>query len=348
MPLRTSDFDYELPPSRIAQTPIEPRDAARLLIVHRQTGELEHRVFADLPAFVRAGDVLVGNDSRVLPARLVGHKTTGGKVEVLLLKPLSATLWEALVRGKRLRPGTVIECVARSAPQSASLTATVTALHPDGTRTLEFNRPPLAELEQFGEIPLPPYIHTPLRDRERYQTVYARVQGSAAAPTAGLHFTPHLLAQLGQMGVGFEFVTLHIGLDTFRPIQVEALDEHHMHREWAVLDAGSAQRIRAPRAAGGRCIAVGTTAVRVLESAARAATADHPLPPFQGWTDLFITPGFDFRITDALITNFHLPRSSLLMLVSAFAGKALTEYAYAEALRHEYRFFSFGDAMLIL
>jgi S-adenosylmethionine:tRNA ribosyltransferase-isomerase len=348
MPLRTSDFDYTLPPARIAQTPIEPRDAARLLVVHRQSGVLEHRVFADLPAYLRAGDVLVANDSRVLPARLLGHKTTGGQVEILLLKPLSDTQWEALVRGKRLRPGTVIACAARSPGTQESLTATVIALHDDGTRTVQFNRPPLAALEQFGEMPLPPYIHEPLADRERYQTVYARVQGSAAAPTAGLHFTPRLIAQLDQTGVGFVFVTLHIGLDTFRPVQVEAVHEHRMHREWAGLPTSSAQRVITQRAAGGRCIAVGTTAVRVLESAARHGAANDPLPAFQDWTDLFITPGFDFRVTDALITNFHLPRSSLLMLVSAFAGKALIDHAYAEALRHDYRFFSFGDAMLIL
>ncbi len=324
MPLRTSDFDYTLPPARIAQTPIEPRDAARLLVVHRQSGVLEHRVFADLPAYLRAGDVLVANDSRVLPARLLGHKTTGGQVEILLLKPLSDTQWEALVRGKRLRPGTVIACAARSPGTQESLTATVIALHDDGTRTVQFNRPPLAALEQFGEMPLPPYIHEPLAD------------------------TPRLIAQLDQTGVGFVFVTLHIGLDTFRPVQVEAVHEHRMHREWAGLPTSSAQRVITQRAAGGRCIAVGTTAVRVLESAARHGAANDPLPAFQDWTDLFITPGFDFRVTDALITNFHLPRSSLLMLVSAFAGKALIDHAYAEALRHDYRFFSFGDAMLIL
>lgn len=348
MPLRTSDFDYTLPPARIAQTPIEPRDAARLLVVHRQSGLLEHRVFADLPAYLRPGDVLVANDSRVLPARLLGHKTTGGQVEILLLKPLSETQWEALVRGKRLREGTVIACAARPPGTQEALTATMIARHDDGTRTVQFNRPPLAELEQFGEMPLPPYIHEPLADRERYQTVYARVQGSAAAPTAGLHFTPRLIAQLDQSGVELVFVTLHIGLDTFRPVQAETIHEHRMHSEWAGLPASSAQRITTQRAAGGRCVAVGTTAVRVLESAARRGSASDPLPAFQGWTDLFITPGFDFRATDALITNFHLPRSSLLMLVSAFAGKDLIDHAYAEALRHDYRFFSFGDAMLIL
>lgn len=348
MPLHTSDFDYALPPARIAQTPIEPRDAARLLVVHRQTGVLEHRVFADLPGYLGPGDILVANDSRVLPARLFGHKATGGQVEILLLKPLSELRWEALVRGKNLRPGSVITCAPRSSTTQAALTATVIAVNDDGTRHVQFDRPPLAELDQYGEIPLPPYIHEPLRDRERYQTVYARVQGSAAAPTAGLHFTPRLIEQLAQQGIEFAFVTLHIGLDTFRPVQVEAIHEHRMHREWAVLPATTAQRITTQRAAGGRCIAVGTTAVRVLESAARHGTQGETLPAFQGWTDLFITPGFEFRVTDALITNFHLPRSSLLMLVSAFAGKTLIDRAYAEALQHAYRFFSFGDAMLIL
>ncbi len=348
MPLQTSDFDYTLPPARIAQTPIEPRDAARLLVVHRQTGGLEHRVFADLPGYLNTGDILVANDSRVLPVRLWGRKSSGGQVEILLLKPLTETHWEALVRGKRLRPGVVIECAARSPGVSPTLMATVVSIHDDGIRTLQFDRPPLAELDHFGEMPLPPYIHEPLHERDRYQTVYARVQGSAAAPTAGLHFTPRLISQLGQAGVEFVFVTLHIGLDTFRPVQVEAIHEHRMHSEWADLPAASAQQINTRRAAGGRCVAVGTTAVRVLESAARQAAAADPVPAFQGWTDLFITPGFDFRVTDALITNFHLPRSSLLMLVSAFAGKALIDHAYAEALRHDYRFFSFGDAMLIL
>lgn len=348
MPLQTTDFDYHLPAVRIAQTPIEPRDAARLLVVHRQTGELEHRVFADLPEYLKAGDVLVANDSRVLPARLSGQKTTGGQVEILLLTPRSEHQWEALVRGKRLRPGSVITCLAHTPGHNESLTATVAAVHDDGTRLLHFNRSPLPELEHYGEIPLPPYIHEPLHDAERYQTVYARVQGSAAAPTAGLHFTPRLIARLDEAGVGFVFVTLHIGLDTFRPVQVEEIHAHPMHSEWADLSPVCAERIQTQRAAGGRCVAVGTTAVRVLESAARHGSLDDPLPAFQGWTNLFITPGYDFRVTDALITNFHLPRSTLLMLVSAFAGKALIDRAYAEALRHTYRFFSFGDAMLIL
>jgi len=343
--VRTSDFDYHLPAERIAQTPIEPRDASRLLVVHRDSGQLEHRTFADIGEYLHAGDILVANDSRVLPVRLHGRKASGGQVELLLLNQVNEVRWEALVRGHRLRPGVVIELAAAAAPL---LRAKIIEVLPAGSRLIEFDRPPLPELERLGDVPLPPYIHTPLADRERYQTVYARVHGSAAAPTAGLHFTPALIERLQTQGVGFAFVTLHIGLDTFRPLQVEQIADHQMHSEWAELTAPAADAINASRRAGGRCVAVGTTAVRVLEAASRQPNAIGDLRPFSGWTSLFLTPGADFHTVDALITNFHLPRSTLLMLVSAFAGKPLIDRAYAAAVREGYRFFSFGDAMLLV
>lgn len=350
--MKTSDFDYHLPAERIAQTPIEPRDASRLLVVHRQSGLLEHRTFADIGEYLRAGDILVANDSRVLPARLHGRKESGGQVELLLLKPVSEVRWEVLARGRHLRAGVVIELSASAAPNDPSvppvLRARVVAELPAGSRLVEFDRPPLPELERLGDVPLPPYIHAPLTDRQRYQTVYARVDGSAAAPTAGLHFTPALIERLGAQGVHFAFVTLHIGLDTFRPLQVEQIADHAMHSEWAELSAPTVEAIDASRRAGGRCVAVGTTAVRVLETASRQPGAEGDLRPFSGWTDLYLTPGADFYTVDALLTNFHLPRSTLLMLVSAFAGKALIDRAYAAAVQAEYRFFSFGDAMLLL
>ncbi|WP_423226419.1 tRNA preQ1(34) S-adenosylmethionine ribosyltransferase-isomerase QueA [Candidatus Amarolinea aalborgensis] len=343
--MKTSDFDYHLPAERIAQTPIEPRDASRLLVVHRDSGQLEHRTFADIGEYLHAGDILVANDSRVLPVRLHGRKESGGQVELLLLNQVNEVRWEALVRGHRLRPGVVIELAAVAAPL---LRAKIVDVLPAGSRLIEFDRPPLPELERLGDVPLPPYIHTPLADRERYQTVYARVHGSAAAPTAGLHFTPALIERLQAQGVRFAFVTLHIGLDTFRPLQVEQIADHQMHSEWAELTAPAADAINASRRAGGRCVAVGTTAVRVLEAASRQSNAIGDLRPFSGWTSLFLTPGADFYAVDALITNFHLPRSTLLMLVSAFAGKPLIDRAYAAAVREGYRFFSFGDAMLLV
>lgn len=343
--MRTVDFDYELPPELIAQTPIEPRDAARLLVVHRQTGDLEHRVFADLPDYLRPHDLLVCNDSRVIPARLRGRKASGGRVEVLLLTQRDARTWEALVRGKGLRPGARI--VIEDAAGAPAAAATVVAEMPDGARLLAFDHELAPLLPQVGEVPLPPYIHEPLADPERYQTVYARVAGSVAAPTAGLHFTPQLIDRLQRLGVDFAFVTLHVGLGTFRPVQAERIEDHRMHSEWGELPPSVAERIVATRAAGGRCVAVGTTAVRVLETAAQRS-AGAALAPYAGWTDLFIRPGFRFQVVDALITNFHLPRSTLLMLVSAFAGRELILRAYAEAIRLRYRFFSFGDAMLIL
>ncbi len=363
--MKTSDFDYVLPPELIAQTPIEPRDASRLLVVERPTGRLHHRRFYELPEFLRPGDLLVGNDSRVIPARLHGVKPTGGAVEILLLRPQPSEsgedCWECLVRGKRLRPGTQVR-IAAKAGGPAEVMATIRSETADGGRIVAF-APAVAQwLEAAGEVPLPPYIHQPLADPERYQTIYSRIAGSAASSTAGLHFTPELVMRLREQGVGFAFVTLHIGLDTFRPVQVEDINAHPMHREWAQVSAETAHAINQTRLAGGRIIAIGTTVVRTLETAAKLALGYRPADPvpddavcgwqtviaFSGETDLFIRPGHRFRVIDALITNFHLPRSTLLMLVSAFAGKALIDQAYAEAIRQRYRFYSFGDAMLIL
>ena len=361
--MKTAQFDYELATEMIAQTPIEPRDASRLLVLERRSGEINHRHFRDIGDYLRAGDLLVANDSRVLPARLQGRKTTGGNVEIFLLKRLGERLWEALVRGRRLRPGTRIEI--QNPKLKAQIThyalrithsplwATIVAETPDGGRVVEFDRPVEPLLDELGLVPLPPYIHEPLSDPERYQTVYARVQGSVAAPTAGLHFTPGLIDRLLAQGVRFAFVTLHVGLDTFRPVKTEHVEDHPMHSEWAELPAETAAAIHQTRMQGGRVVAVGTTVVRVLETAAGLPETNlEPetwnLQPFRAWTDLFITPGYHFRLVDALITNFHLPRSTLLMLVAAFVGKPLLDRAYQEAIAQGYRFYSFGDAMLIL
>jgi S-adenosylmethionine:tRNA ribosyltransferase-isomerase len=452
--VNTSDFDYTLPPERIAQTPMEPRDASRLLVVQRATGRLEHRVFRDIVEYLRPGDLLVANDSRVIPARLHGRKTTGGQVEIFLLRPVQdpkgfdasraresfgSEVWECLVGGKGLRPGvrvlidtqrarsetgpssaaaqgarsetgpssvaaqgarsetgpssaaaqgarsetglssvgaqgarseTGLSSVApmssgRSLPASrqeltelADIVATIEAELPDGGRLVRFDRPTAEWLYDLGEVPLPPYIHTPLADSERYQTVYSRIDGSAASSTAGLHFTPDLLLDLRARGVGLAFVTLHIGLDTFQPVKVERVEDHPMHSEWASLTSDVARQINETTLAGGRVIAVGTTAVRTLEWAATGAQGLDPYDvtacpwkrtaAFEGETNLFIRPGYRFRAVDAMITNFHLPRSTLLMLVSAFAGKELIDRAYAEAVTEEYRFYSFGDAMVIV
>lgn len=353
--MRTADFDYDLPPDLIAQVPAEPRDSARLMVLDRDTGAIEHRTFRDVVDLLAPGDRLVANASRVIPARLRGRKVpSGGRVEVLLLRPLGKPGagaeppqdWECLIGG-RVRPGSRL--LLGDPGGGAGLDATVVARLADGCRHVRFESPPLAVLDRLGEVPLPPYIRAPLADPERYQTVYARTPGSAAAPTAGLHFTPDLLADLAARGVGWSTVTLHIGLDTFRPVEAERVADHRIHREWAEVDADTAAAICATRRAGGRIVAVGTTAVRVLESAARqpGAGVEAPIAAFRGWTDLFITPGFAFKAVDALITNFHLPRSSLLMLVAAFAGKAQIDRAYAEAVRARYRFYSFGDAMWI-
>lgn len=348
--MRTIEFDYDLPPELIAQTPIEPRDAARLMVLHRDTGRIEHRTFRDIGEYLRPGDLMVANQSRVIPARLYGHKEpTGGRVEMLLIKKLDDVSWEVLLKpGRRVKPGHTI-AIHDAQGNETGITAQVTAATPTGGRVVRFHQPVEAMIDRIGIMPLPPYIHTPLADRERYQTVYAATRGSVAAPTAGLHFTPELLQQLRQRGVEMAMVTLHIGMDTFLPVKEDNVEEHHIHSEYAELSATAAARINATRAAGGRVVAVGTTSVRVLETAGRALERrEDALAPCLGMTDLFIYPGFRFRVVDVMLTNFHLPRSTLLMLVSAFASKDLIERAYREAIAQRYRFFSFGDAMLIV
>jgi S-adenosylmethionine:tRNA ribosyltransferase-isomerase len=344
--VKTADFDYELPPELIAQVPVEPRDASRLMVLNRTTAEIAHHHFRDLPSFLRPGDLLVYNESRVIPARLFARKPTGGKAEILLLRQRANDTWETLVGGKRVRPGMRLTLLDGPDGEPTDIKAEVVETGERGMRVLAFDRPVLSLAGELGTTPLPPYIHTPLEDTGRYQTVYARVPGSAAAPTAGLHFTPALLRDLEEMGVGSAFVNLHIGLDTFRPVSEERVEEHRMHTEYASLTKEAAAHINQTRAEGGRVIAVGTTSVRVLETT--ATRKPHTIEPFEGDTDLFIYPGYQFRVVDALVTNFHLPRSTLLMLVAAFAGKEMLDRAYAEAIRERYRFYSFGDAMLLL
>ena len=359
--MRIDEFDYTLPPELIAQTPVEPRDSARLLVVHRDTGEIEHTHFREIGRFLRAGDVLVANESRVLPARLFGHKAgTGGRIEVLLLRPVpqpgedgaEPRVWEGLVSpGRRVHDGTAL---GFGDPEKGPyIEAEVVARTESGGRLLRFNRPPRPALDALGQMPLPPYIHEALADPERYQTVYARAEGSAAAPTAGLHFTERLIGELRGDGIEFATVVLHVGLDTFRPVHEERVEDHPMHREWYCLPAEAAGAINRARARGGRVAAVGTTSVRVLETAARAqgiGAGDRTsrVKPYEGWTDLYLLPGASFGLTDVMVTNFHLPRTTLLLLVSAFAGRDLIMKAYHEAIAERYRFYSFGDAMLIL
>jgi S-adenosylmethionine:tRNA ribosyltransferase-isomerase len=355
--LLTKDYDYELPPELIAQQPVEPRDAARLMVIHRATGQIEHRVFRDIVEYLRPGDLLVANDTRVIPARLFARKVpTGGRVELLLLNRRDTVTWEVLVGGKRVRQGTRLAVRGpEEADESVVLSAEVMKVLDGPRRLVRFDRPVEQVWDQVGVVPLPPYVHEPLRDPERYQTVYARVEGSAAAPTAGLHFTPELMVKLRDMGVEFAFVTLHIGLDTFRPVTEERVDEHKMHSEYCELSPQVAEQVNRAKLAGRRVIAVGTTAVRTLETAALKAVEVvgdscpwQTVAAFAGWTDLFIYPGFRFRVVDAMITNFHLPRSTLILLVSAFAGRELILRAYRAAVRERYRFYSFGDATLIL
>jgi len=350
--VKTAEFDYELPLELIAQTPAEPRHASRLMVVDRCTGAIVHRRFRDLPEFLHPGDLLVHNESRVIPARLFARKPTGGKAEILLLRPRSASTWEALVRGRRIRRGTSLTLLESPEGPSAGASAEVMEKGERGLYVLAFDRPVLPLAERIGVTPLPPYIHAPLADAERYQTVYSRTPGSAAAPTAGLHFTPEMLRQLRKMGIRSAFVTLHVGLDTFRPVNEERIEDHRIHTEYCLLKPEAAEQVNQARKDKKRVVAVGTTSVRVLETAAQKAQRGQSrtpaVEPFEGATDLFIYPGYEFRVVDALITNFHLPRSTLLMLVTAFAGKELLDRAYAEAVRERYRFFSFGDAMLIL
>jgi len=340
--MNTTDFDYELPAELIAQTPIEPRDASRLLVVDRASGQLTHRLFRDIGEYLRAGDLLVANESRVIPARLQARKVpTGGKVELLLVAKQDERAWEALVKGRKLVPGHRL-AIGDGERQVVGQVLGVTEA---GGRLIAFERPIEPLLDELGIIPLPPYIHTPLANAERYQTVYARCEGSVAAPTAGLHFTPELLFSIQRSGVHLTFVTLDIGMDTFRPVKEERIEDHVIHTERCQLSREVAHQINQARREGRRVVAVGTTTVRVLET---AALKSQVVRPFAGPTDLFIHPGFRFRVVDALITNFHLPRSTLLMLVCALAGRELMFRAYEEAIRERYRFYSFGDAMLIL
>lgn len=341
--MRLEDFDYDLPKELIAQTPVEPRDASRLMVVERKSGAIQHRYFRDLPEFLRSGDALVVNDTRVMPARLLGHREkTGGAMEVLLLKRLSRDRWETLVKpGKKARPG------ERIIFGDGLLVGTVVEPTDFGGRVIDFTYEGVFEnlLDRLGQMPLPPYIHAQLSDPERYQTVYAREWGSAAAPTAGLHFTPELLERLKAQGVEIHKITLHVGLGTFRPVEVEDPTQHKMHSEFYSVSPEAAEGINAVRRRGGRLVTVGTTSVRTLETASQP---DGTVVPGSGWTDIFIYPGYRFKVVDSLITNFHLPKSTLLMLVSALAGRELIMKAYREAVEMRYRFFSFGDAMLIL
>ncbi len=335
--MNLAELDYRLSDELIAQIPVEPRDASRLMVVDRDRCALSHHVFRELPELLNAGDLLVANDSSVINARLVGRKPSGGRAELLLLRKRDERCWEALVGGRN---------VARVL-FDAGVEAEVEALDGGGpTRLVTFNTPIEAHLATLGETPLPPYIQTRLSDPSRYQTVYARVAGSAAAPTAGLHFTPRLIEALRAKDIGFAFVTLHVGLDTFKPVEVDDLDNHTIHSEWCALPQETADAIARARARGGRVVAVGTTSARVLESA-RLFLGDEPLRAYSGFTNLFIKPGFDFRVLDQLITNFHLPRSTLLALVGALTGLSCLRHAYDTATRERYRFFSFGDAMLI-
>lgn len=336
-------FDYHLPEELIAQTPLEDRSASRLLVLHRSTGNIEHKGFPDILGFLCAGDALVLNDTRVIPARLLGQKKGGGGLaEILLLHRREAGLWEALVRpGRRLRPGAEVEF------GNGEMTGRIEGELPDGGRLVRFLYKGIFEeiLDRLGEMPLPPYIKAKLEDKERYQTVYAREQGSAAAPTAGLHFNPELLKKAESMGIHIVYLTLHVGLGTFRPVKADDIREHRMHSEYYRISHEAAATLNRCRENGGRIIAVGTTTCRVLES----VTDDNGVVrPDSGWTDIFIYPGYRFKGMDALLTNFHLPKSTLLMLVSAFAGLEHVLTAYNEAVKERYRFFSFGDAMLII
>lgn len=351
--MKTSDFDYNLPESSIAQRPAEPRDSSRLLVLQRDTGTLEHRIFRDVMDYLRAGDLLVLNQTRVIPARIYARKETGGRVELLLLRCRDPLTWEALVGGKGLRVGKKVR--VEDGPD-----VEIAEILEGSERLIRFSEPIEPYFSKVGNVPLPPYIHEKLNDPERYQTVYAKEPGSAAAPTAGLHFTPRLLEELQAKGVKIAYVTLHVGLDTFAPVTEDNPEEHKIHTEWCELPQETADLINETKKAGGRVIAVGTTSVRTLESGARSSILDNSITdarisnteyrisPFVGPTSLYILPGYSFQVVDAMITNFHLPKSTLLMLVSAFAGREKILETYKTAVEENYRFYSFGDAMLIL
>lgn len=339
--MKKSDFYFDLPEELIAQTPLEKRDSSRLMCLDRVTGEVSHRVFTDLEELLRPGDCLVMNDSRVLPARLLGARESGGAVEVLLLRDLGEGRWECLTRpGRKTKPGVKLSF------GSGELTAEVESVAEGGNRIIRFNYEGifLEVLERLGKMPLPPYIKEELQDAERYQTVYSRELGSAAAPTAGLHFTRELLDRISAKGVRECFITLHVGLGTFRPVKEDEIEDHDMHSEFCIVPEETARIINETKAAGGRVVCVGTTSCRTLES---FANPDGTMDAKIGWTNIFIYPGYKFKCMDALVTNFHLPESTLVMLVSAFAGREHVLNAYAEAVRERYRFFSFGDAMFI-
>ncbi len=345
--MRTSDFDYNLPQGLIAQEPLEERDRSRLLVLRREGASIAHRRFYELSDYLRAGDVLVMNDSRVIPARLFGRKEGGGgRLEILLLRRHDSGGWEALLRpAKRVKAGTRVAIDGAGEGENSGVTAEVILMGEGGIGVLRFNDESL--LAGVGRVALPPYIKTPLAEPQRYQTVYASSDGSVAAPTAGLHFTPRMLGKLGEAGIRCLYVSLHIGLDTFRPVREEDPRKHHIHKEYGLVGPEVAAELSLARREGRRIVCVGTTTVRLLEHAA-ALSQRQPVGPFAGWVDIFILPGHRFRAVDGLITNFHLPRSTLLMLVSAFAGREAIKEAYEEAVREGYRFYSFGDAMLII
>ncbi len=366
--MKTSDFDYDLPEEYIAQTPAEPRDASRLLVLDQRSGQITHSVFREIGRFLKPGDILVANETRVIPARLFANKIPGGgRVEILLLHKIDDLTWEALVGGKGLTAGRRLQL--EWTPQSsdgnlvnpastqevepasiAPLQAEIKSIMAGPRRLVCFDQPVEPFLARLGHTPLPPYIHTPLADPERYQTVYARQPGSAAAPTAGLHFTPGLIERLRLEGIQFATLALHVGLDTFAPVNESDPQEHHIHTEWCQVTSEAAEAINKARRQGGRIIAVGTTSVRTLESASADSPdpLNAPIAPYEGSTALFILPGYTFRVVDAMITNFHLPRSTLVMMVSAFTGRERLLHAYEIAKQEQYRFYSFGDAMLII
>lgn len=341
--MNVSEFNFDLPQELIAQDPLEDRSSSRLLVLDKETGEIRHRGFRDLLSFLRAGDCLVINDTKVIPARLYGVKEeTGARIEVLLLKRKEKDVWETLVKpGKKARPGTVISF------GEGLLRGEVTEVAEEGNRLIRFSYQGIFEeiLDRLGQMPLPPYITHELRDKNRYQTVYARHDGSAAAPTAGLHFTKELLKEIEDMGVTIAHVTLHVGLGTFRPVKVENILDHHMHSEFYMVEEEEAEKVNRARREGGRVVCVGTTSCRTVES---ASDEEGVLKAGSGWTDIFIYPGYRFKVLDCLVTNFHLPESTLVMLVSALAGREHVLHAYQEAVKEKYRFFSFGDAMLIM